>query len=531
MPSVPVLVGAAVWPASLVLYLNTLARTLTWGWRDLGVDGGEFLAAASTLGVPHPPGYPTYILILKAFTTVVPIGDFAFRGNLLSAVLASTTVLVSYLAILRLLRHIRPSGPAWLAAAAAALGSATLATSPLFWSQANLTEVYALNALFTSVLFLIALHVVVAPRAADDRLKLGLFGLLLGLGLGNHLTLLAVAVPLALWMWSVLGTRRLLSGWAALGFIVGISVYAYLPLRAAQHPPVNWGEADTIGGLAWMLTGGPYQEYLLGAPARSIASRLVPWLNLVFSQFNPLGIFFGLVGARALLSVAPRLLGAILASMAIVAVYSITYNTVDSEVLMIPWFLVFSVLVGTGLFWIMSTWVYEAAEGGNRIRLGRLKVRPLGQALALGLLAMVLVPGASIALNYGPQDISGDRTAFDHSEAVLAAVPDGSAILTNHEKNAFSLWYMRFVEAPERDVAVVAVPLLQFDWYRRDLQLTFPSIIPELASSDLATTIDTIVRTGGDQGAYFTFNPLLVSDQYGIERQERVWKVTMAGRK
>ena len=56
---VPLAAGAAVSLASLALYLATVAPSLTWGWRNYGMDGGEFLAAANTLGVPHPPGYPT----------------------------------------------------------------------------------------------------------------------------------------------------------------------------------------------------------------------------------------------------------------------------------------------------------------------------------------------------------------------------------------------------------------------------------------------------------------------------------------
>ena len=333
-------------------------------------------------------------------------------------------------------------------------------------------------------------------------------------------------MPLVFWMWSPMGPRRLLSSWLAPAFVAGISVYVYLPLRAAQHPPVNWGNADTVGGLAWMLTGGPYQEYLLGVPAHSVASRLVPWLNLVFSQFNPLGIFFGLVGARALLSAVPGLLASVAASMVIVGVYAITYNTIDYEVLMIPWFLLFSALVGVGLFWIMSAWVYQGAGAGKQIVVGRFKAGPLEQGLALGLLALALVPGASIALNYGPQDLSGDRSAIEHATEVPSSVPDGSAVLTNHEKNAFSLWYLRYVEMRERDVVVVAVPLLQFNWYRRDLRLLYPHIVPEMAASDVATTVDMIVRAGGERGAYFTFNPLRVSDAYAVERLGKVWRVT-----
>ena len=188
--SVPLLVGVALLLASFGLYLSTLAPTLTWGLDNRGVDGGELLAAANTFGIPHPPGYPTYTLLLKSFATVVPVGDFAYRGNLLSAVLASAAVFVLYWACLRVCRSLKPDAPQALAVIGAALGSALFAASPLFWSQAIITEVYALNALFVSVLLLLATHMALGPRQEETAgalltvdPKLVLFAFLLGLGL------------------------------------------------------------------------------------------------------------------------------------------------------------------------------------------------------------------------------------------------------------------------------------------------------------------------------------------------------------
>ena len=129
------------------------------------MDGGELLAAAKTLGVPHPPGYPTYTLLLKAFATVVPVGDFAYRGNLLSAVLASASVLTVYVVTLRFCRWLNPDFPEGMATAGAALSGLVLASSPLFWSQATITEVYTLNALFVALLLLLAADIALTPSS------------------------------------------------------------------------------------------------------------------------------------------------------------------------------------------------------------------------------------------------------------------------------------------------------------------------------------------------------------------------------
>jgi hypothetical protein len=36
---------------------------------------------------------------------------------------------------------------------------------------------------------------------------------------------------------------------------VGLLVYLILPLRAASHPPVNWGNPATAGGFLWLVSG------------------------------------------------------------------------------------------------------------------------------------------------------------------------------------------------------------------------------------------------------------------------------------
>lgn len=520
-------VGAVVGVVTLALYLTTLAPTLSWGWRDLGVDGGELLAAANTLGIPHPPGYPTYMLLLKFFATIIPVGDFAYRGNLFSGVLGAATVVLLYWVILRCCAQIRKSAPDWLRIWGGAFGAATLASSPLFWSQSIVTEVYTLNTLFAVILLLITTHVVF-DQGGDHRKKLAIFGLVLGLGLGNHLTLLAVAVPLIFWMCSVVGWRRGLSIRAIVGLAVGLSIYMYLPIRAAQTPPVNWGNADSLSGFGWMLTGGPYQEYLLGVSVNTIGDRLIPWLNLVFSQFNPLGLFFGLVAGGVLLSKAARLLATISASVVLLTIYSISYKTVDYQVLMLPAFLMFSVLVGIGFFWVLSTWLFPALQG-DKIVVGRFRMRREQIVVTAAIFIFALVPVVSIILNFGSQNLRSDRVAYEYASGVIDLVPVGSIVLSDHEKNAFSLWYMRHVDNLEPNFVPVAVRLLQFDWYRRDLHELYPSVIPDVFSNDVHSVMETIIEYNNPGGVYFTFNPRFVSDRFSVERLDGVWKVTMSG--
>ena len=53
------------------VYFSTLAPGLTWAHN--GADGGDLLSAVASGGVPHPTGYPTYLLLAQAFQ-YIPVG-------------------------------------------------------------------------------------------------------------------------------------------------------------------------------------------------------------------------------------------------------------------------------------------------------------------------------------------------------------------------------------------------------------------------------------------------------------------------
>src|SRR2546430_11363532 len=76
----PYLMAACVSLGALILYILTLAPT-TQFW-----DTSEYIAAAYTLGIPHPPGNPLFTLIAHAWGLSPLAAAYAERINLLAAV-------------------------------------------------------------------------------------------------------------------------------------------------------------------------------------------------------------------------------------------------------------------------------------------------------------------------------------------------------------------------------------------------------------------------------------------------------------
>jgi 4-amino-4-deoxy-L-arabinose transferase-like glycosyltransferase len=159
-----------------ILYLSTTAKDLTFAHQ--GTDGGDLAAAAWNLGVPHPPGYPTYTLLGWLFTRL-PVGTIAFRTNIMSAVFGAGAIFFVFLAAWEL----QPQGDRSLVLPVATSG--ILAFSTLYWSQSVITEVYSLLGFFAACLLWLLVH----WRGGAAGWHLYLAGFLLGLGLGNHLSL------------------------------------------------------------------------------------------------------------------------------------------------------------------------------------------------------------------------------------------------------------------------------------------------------------------------------------------------------
>ncbi|MEW6102790.1 MAG: DUF2723 domain-containing protein [bacterium] len=156
---------------SFGVYFHTLTPTV--GFHD----SGELISVAYTLGIAHPPGYPLYTLFGKLWTTLIPIGNIAFRMNMESALFASLACMMVYFITLRLTSLIIPS----------IVASLTLAFSLTFWEQAVISEKYTLNAFFATLIIFILLKWEDKIRNQKSEIRnLYLFSFILGLSFTHH---------------------------------------------------------------------------------------------------------------------------------------------------------------------------------------------------------------------------------------------------------------------------------------------------------------------------------------------------------
>ncbi len=191
------IIGFFVWAVVFVVYNLTKAPTLSF-W-----DCGEFIAAASKLQIPHPPGSPFYILLGRIFSILPIAADHAVRVNLLSVVSSSFTALFVYLSASQILNmSLKPEKNflnqliVYGGAASSAFLSAFALTN---WNNAVEAEVYGLSMMMlTSVFWLSLMYWEKKGTAFADKLMYLIFFIVF-LGIGVHLTTFLILPVLSLY--------------------------------------------------------------------------------------------------------------------------------------------------------------------------------------------------------------------------------------------------------------------------------------------------------------------------------------------
>jgi hypothetical protein len=435
------------------LYLRTLAPDLTWAFD--GADGGDLVTAAAVGGVPHPTGYPTYLVIASAFLRL-PWGSPAYRTNLMSAVCTVAAALVIYSIVWTVDRRMT----------SAAVAALAFGTFPLIWSQAIITEVNALHALFVTLnLYLL---VVVATNPRMDLLG----GLTLGLGMGNHASTVLL-LPFIFFHGRArtepptLGRAAhssMLTGWSrvarrAVAMFLGLGVYLLLPLRAQSHPPVNWGDAVDWNGLTWLVTGKMYWSRLGNLDWAYLSAGLKAWSGFMVHQLGVMGFLLIVATLAVLLSKSSLFLATCWLIVA-QSVLAIVYDSPDSYVYLIPALVALSIWMGLGAGWFTN-------------RASRISVA-LGGVAAVGISAFFVVRAA---LAVPAMDLSGDHTAVDFAHAILTSAPQKGIILAEGDEATFVLWYFHYAEHKRPDVALVSKDLFVQVWYHFVLKDTYPDLV------------------------------------------------------
>lgn len=384
----PVLVTVTL----LALYATTTCRSVFW------YDSAEFVTAATVWGVPHPPGYPGYVL-LAHLVTLLPFPP-ALLVNLFSA-------LTMACAMGLLVRIQQQLGTRPLYAAMSAL---LVGTSDLIWANSTVAEVYGPG-------LCCALGILTLLLSAVRSRRIGLVWLacwLAGFGLGVHYFLATMGLGFA---WLLLQfTRRVRVGFgdyvvATALFSFGLTVFVLLPLRAAQGAALNFGDPQNWSQFLWVITGGTYGQFF-----HPVTLERATWfLWLLWDTWTPAGLVVAIAGAAVLGRLVRRaewaaVLLAILGNFACFLPYWVH----DPEVFLMPGVVLLGTLVGAGAEWL-------------HLQLGQLALGSVTLSYLVSALLSGVVTYRSVR-SYPYQDLSHFRAADEYGQMLTTQLPQGAFI-------------------------------------------------------------------------------------------------------
>jgi tetratricopeptide (TPR) repeat protein len=411
------LISLAIFALTFSIYAGGASRTIYVG------DSGELVTAVGILGIPHPSGYPLYVLLGKLWTLLVPVGSLAFRMSLFSAACAALACSLLY----RLSRSLDVDRLSSLFAAL------LLAFAPSFWSQANIQRVYALGAVFVVAATMSAFR----WRKYRNPGSLYLTFFLCGLGASNHTFMGLYAIVLAAFVAlsdpSTLKSPGRIAGCAA-ATVAGLLPYAYLPIRSRFDPPLDWGNPETFAGFkdvvlrrdfwqrAWIET--PIDLLAIGADYLTSVGTELLWAGAALSL---IGI---VVARRRGWPVALPVL-IIAANFAALALHGSRSDIFIWHRYYIPSYVMAALLAGWGC--------HALVERMPR-RTG---------------LVMLAIPAALLATGWRHYDRSNYRIAESFSLAVLDSLPPGAHLIATDDNVLFVLMYLHLAEGRRPDVNLI----------------------------------------------------------------------------
>ncbi len=485
------------------LYVATMApSTAMW-------DTSEYIAAAYSFGLPHPPGNPFFVIVGHVFSLLPIAATVAARINMLAAVCSAASAGLWFLVT----EHVTRS---WLTtrwvrlvvAGAAALIGATAFT---VWNQSVVNEkVYTVSLVGIALVSWLAVRWSSAPHGDRADAMLVMIAYLCGLGYANHMAGMlpapAIALVVLLRRPSTLMRPRLLL--ACVGALaLGVTPFATQPIRAAYFPALNEGEPTacrttiavsctfskgTLEAFSYNFNRGQYGKPDLSDRQASLGEQIGMWWLYFkwqwlrdplsahpFTQALLAATFFvlGAVGGWVHWRRDPETFwyfGPLMFTMTLLLIYYLNFKlgwsqdagsqapheVRDRDYFYLWSYSAWSVWAALGLAFV---WESIASMIGTETT-DAPSARSWRFASPAVLLALIPLGG-----NWSAASRHTHRATRDVAADMLNSVEPYGVLVTVGDNDTFPLWYAQEVEGIRRDVVVANTSLLNTDWYVRQL--------------------------------------------------------------
>ena len=460
---------------SFCIYTTTMCRSV-------GItDSGELATVACALGIAHPTGYPLFTLLGHCWMLIPSMMEEIIRINLFVAVLTAIAVGVFFkttLAVRRAVTVFQSKNRKrkevnehrfFLASIAASL---ILGFSTTFWSQSTAIEVYALQLvmfLLTIWMFVDGIEEQLTEPLSDSR-KLILFAFVLGLSFSNHMSTIFLT-PGFLWLYfrtfgfGKESFERILK--IAPFFLLGLSVYLYLPIRSSSNPVLDWGHPATLERFFWHVSGKQFRVWMFSGWS-VVQKQLNYYISNFTSEFYFVVIACIVAGLIALFKQSRRLLTFLALLFAATIMYAVNYDIFDIDSYFLLSYLVTGFIIAFGINFILE-WIEKSSL------LVKISI----------VIILCALPIVQIVYNWERVDETGNRIPQQFVEKAFSDFePNAIVLATQYDYFLSPSLYYQFIRHKRCDVTVVDKSLLQDrSWYFLQLEHNAPWLMERIRPS------------------------------------------------
>jgi hypothetical protein len=288
---------------------------------------------------------------------------------------------------------------------------------------------------------------------------------LAGLSFTNHLqTVLLFPTFLLLWIarrnvWRI-GFRTFLT--AVLLFLLGLSLYLYLPIRSSNGPLMDWGATSQFDNFVRHISGWQYRVWMFNLTADRVGQNFLSAVETIAGQFHFLLWPLVLAGLLRPKRISPVFLWGILLFAAATIFYNINYDIGEIDVYYLPAALAFFLFAGTGALSLAEK--IEAMKKGKGTAL---------TALSAGLIFLSAHPLVS---GWARADRTQNRFAQETVENIFKSAPSGGLVFSALWDHYAPWMYNHFILKNRLDLTLFDLLLARYSWYLDYFKKNFPQL-------------------------------------------------------
>ncbi len=444
----------------IFVFLITLIIFSATGFEGLTyTDNGELAGVAAKLGISHPTGYPLFA-ILSHLWTYLPLGlKLIHQLNLLSAFFVSLSAVFVYFNSKMIFDNYIINNDLYNSIISTSF-ALSYSFGSLIWEQSNSLEVYSLHFLFLNLLIYFSLKLYF--NYSEKNLLILFF--ITGLSFTNHLTTILIIPSLLVLLLfdNKLKLRKLDNKTYLIGFLLfllGLSLYMYLPIRSSMNPVFNWGDVSRgLDKFLYHVQGKQYQVWMFTG-SQAIKDNLAKLPLMIFEQFLFI-IPFILIGIVSIFKKSKFLFSYFFLAAIVTIIYSSNYTIHDIDpyfALMIISFLYISIFSMIDLHKKFKNIVYVS----------------------------LLFPISLVVFNYQSNDVS-KKDIIPQFTVNLVDNLDSNAVVLSSQWDFWvsAFWYKQQVENYRKDVVLIEKELLRRTWYSEQLFSWYPDLEPSRKEKD-----------------------------------------------